>query len=392
MDTNKLKRRVIIVAPDFPYNTPKALRIRAFAKLFNEIGFESVVICYFYRPSDNNELNQLPGVKRIIPIIPTPQGKDKLLLSFAYRKLLLQTVRDFKPDLIFTCALPETINTSIRIAKSCDIPIILECCEWYDETTFKHGRFDTHYLSHCYSWNHYYPKVDGVIAISRMIEKRYRELNIPVLRIPSITETDNLEYRITCASKQNYSFLFAGAIARTKDSIRPYFEALEKCDNKRSLTFDIVGVNEAEVIDHLGQELYQKFKSNIHIHGFVQQTLINQLYRNSDFGIFFRPHKRTSEAGFSTKLAEGMAAGTPFIINDTGDISLYIKHGQNGFIVNSVKDIVDIFNYIAEIDNAQLTCLRSNARKTAEEFFDYHAYINAFNLFVSGIMKGISNE
>lgn len=69
-------------------------------------------------------------------------------------------------------------------------------------------------------------------------------------------------------------------------------------------------------------------------------------YCEADFSIFVRPDRRSSHAGFPTKLAESLAAGTPVITNNTGDIGLYLKDGENGFLLKdgtqkSVKDVLD---------------------------------------------------
>lgn len=391
-NNNKTKKKALIIAPDFPYNTPKALRMRAFTRLLYEIGYESVVICYHYRPSVEYD-KELLGVKKIIPIKPTPEGRNKYLLPIVINKILRETIVEEKPSFILSCALPEIMQAILKEAKDHRLPVILECCEWYDKSTFKHGRWDIHYLSHCIAWDHFYTKVDGVIAISKMIEERYLRLGIPTIRIPSIVEPDTTRYRLSDSDyeKKGVKLLFAGSLARTKDSIRQFVEALELCDRSCKIDFEIAGVEEAEVRDHIGNRLFDKYKCQIHVLGRIHQSLINEKYMECDYGIFFRPHKRSSEAGFSTKIAEGMAAGTPFIINDTGDIPLYIKSNDNGFIVDNVKEIAETYNTICQMDSNKSKSMRKKARLTAETVFNYKSYKLEFNHFLDGIIGRKSN-
>lgn len=385
-----MNKNFIILAPDFPYNTPKALRVRAFVKLFNELGYDAVVICYNFRPSSERS-NFIDGVKRIIPIKPTPKGVNKLLLPLSFRKLFKAVINDEKPSFIFTCALPEIMLSILQISRLAKLPVILECCEWYDETTFKNGRFDLHYIIHSFAWRFLYSKADGVIAISKMIENHYVKKGLSVLRIPSIIDTSNTPCRINDSNSNLIKLIFAGSFARTKDSIKEFIEALRLVDNDR-IRFVIAGVDRTELIDHIGEELYSRYANRIELFGRIHQEEINRIYRECDYGIFFRQKKRQTEAGFSTKIAEGMASGTPFIVNDTGDISLYIKSGINGFIVDDIKGIARVYNEISNINNEKKKQMRVNARKTSETEFNCMSYKSQLKYFLDCIMEKKKNE
>lgn len=366
------KKSVLVIASEFPYNSPKALRVRAFVRMFREIGYSVNVLCYYY--TGESIRTDTYGANKIYPIKPPPRGLKKYFLPVVFSSLLKKILREEPPSFVFTCSFAEIISIIIKECKKRKIPIVLESCEWYDPSTFKYGKIDKYYLTHQIAWKYFYPRVDGVVAISKLLERHYLQYTDNVIRIPSITETDRTHYNLKKNNDSTIKLLFAGSFGRTKDRIREFIEALDLIEDWKKLLFIIVGVGESEVKDHIGMELYDKYKTQIQVLGRVPQRKINELYMESSFGIFFRPKQRSSDAGFSTKIAEGMAAGTPFIINNTGDIPMYITTEENGFIANSIEEIASVYSRIINMPIEQQIVLRENARKTAEQKFNCLSY------------------
>ena len=86
-----------------------------------------------------------------------------------------------------------------------------------------------------------------------------------------------------------------------------------------------------------------------------------------------------------------MSTGTPFIVNDTSDISLYIHNGENGFIVNDVKEIATVLDEILIMNTAQREAIRENARMTAMTSFYYEPYKEEFTSFIDCVIKEYAN-
>ena len=130
--------------------------------------------------------------------------------------------------------------------------------------------------------------------------------------------------------------------------------------------------------------LWNQVKQYINVHGRIPQTKVENAVRSADFTIFTRPIRRSSNAGFPTKVAESMAVGTPVITNDTGDISLYLKNGVNGFLLGNgtEAEILNVFETLISFDSEQYICMRKNARNTAECNFSYSSYIEEMNSFL----------
>jgi glycosyltransferase involved in cell wall biosynthesis len=114
----------------------------------------------------------------------------------------------------------------------------------------------------------------------------------------------------------------------------------------------------------------------------------------SDFSIFIRPDRRSSHAGFPTKLAESMIAGTPVITNNTGDIGQYLKNGKEGFLLKSgyPEELKDIFLHILSLSREKLNEMRLNARRMAEESFDYRVYCGEMKSFIERVKHSYNNK
>ncbi len=142
------------------------------------------------------------------------------------------------------------------------------------------------------------------------------------------------------------------------------------------------------MLENIGNDsaLLNSLSDTVKIVGKIPQKEMLQRYCEADFSIFVRPDRRSSHAGFPTKLAESLAAGTPVIANATGDIGLYLKNGVNGFLLNdgthkSVKEVLD--KIIASRET--LPEMRQNARRTAQEQFEYTVYIDSMNALMDKV-------
>src|SRR5699024_9398513 len=123
--------------------------------------------------------------------------------------------------------------------------------------------------------------------------------------------------------------------------------------------------------------LFKEVKENMTICGQIPQTRVYGKLREADFSIFLRENRRSSNAGFPTKLAESMAVGTPVITNTTGSIEKYLTTEKNGFLLQTATadELTDVFYAILKLENAKYRKMRFESRKVAEENFDYRKYI-----------------
>ena len=192
--------------------------------------------------------------------------------------------------------------------------------------------------------------LSAVFSISRLLDEYYTSIGTKSIRIPTILDVKNM--RFSCnTDNEKIVIVYTGNPSTSKELFRPVFEALRENSLFRDkFEFHIYGPDKERVIANIDndEELYRMVKDNVFIHGKVPQETIGEILRNADYQMFIRPLRRSSNAGFPTKLAESMAVGTPVITNLTGDIGLYLEDGANGFLANGVSSssITDVFEKI----------------------------------------------
>lgn len=258
------------------------------------------------------------------------------------------------------------------------IPLILEICEWYDIASFKLGKLDFRYNRFNTCINKSFFHADAFIVISRLLEEHFKESGKPIIRIPTVIDSNEFAYSEETGNKK-IKLIHAGTAVgkQHKELFRDIMLALSEYGDNSPFEYTIFGSDRQTVLENIGNDsrLLDSLYDTVKIAGKVPQKEMLQRYCEADFSIFVRPDRRSSHAGFPTKLAESMAAGTPVIANNTGDIGLYLQDGINGFLLKdgtqqSVKEVLD---RIVE-HREEFSAMRKNARQTVQKHFNYTEY------------------
>ncbi len=369
-----------------PYGSAPSFRAFILAKLIADVGHEVTVFA--------NELNfnegelDADGVYLLKPNIRAvgvkESGKTKL-------ELLDELLQNGNYDIVLKASSIYGYTKADKIIKLHKVPVVLDSVEWFAPSNWRLKRFDPRYYKFLYMWRFVFPKTDGIIAISRLIESYYRQHLDNVVRIPTVTDPKTVEPR-TEIKDDKIRFIFAGQLDEGKDNILHFMNALDRIDPvKHKLYFDIYGPRPKEINKHLGDsvKLFEKYPDNIKYHGRAPQQQVQETCKNADFSVFFRQNIRSANAGFPTKLGECMTFGTPAFTNDTGDISLVINSGVNGFMINRYdeQEIYETLLKIVSMTESERENMRAEARKTAESFFDYRHYAAEINKVLENAVK-----
>lgn len=366
---------LMIRTEEFPYGSAPAFRAGIMARLMAEAGHNVIVLakglnCAEGEIDKNGCFHDFPAI----------QAVDVGKYGNSYAKAINGIVNNYKIDLVLKAtSIHNYFDISSGLSKY-HLPVIMDSVEWFDPSNWRLKRLDPRYYLFQFMWNNVFPKADGIIAISRMIENYYKTKLANVVRIPTITDCAQSNYR-TKVDSDEIHFIFAGCLDEGKDNILHFVEALDRSDPvENKLFFDIYGPGIAEVGKHLGKKafLLDKYPQNISVHGKTDQKVVREKCLEADFSVFFRKKRRSANAGFPTKLGECMTMGTPAITNNTGDISLVINSGVNGFMLkeDNADEIYGVLKQIINTDAEHREIMRANARKTGEEFFDYRNYLN----------------
>lgn len=365
---------LVVTENYFPYGSAMASRILAFSKIFNELNYDYHIIALH---GENPEL-----LKEDISFEIVNKNEKTSLETYLGNREFVNRVKQYiesnKPDYVFMISVHMHFNEINKMCKKYNIKTIYELCEWYDPSSYNFKELDIRYLRFNKNIKTKYQDVDGMVLISRLLYEYFDSKNKNICRMPSICDVKNKKYSYDI-NNERIRIVFTGSTSKSKELIKPILEALasNKEYNKR-ISFDIYGINRNQLLNAVDNDakLLDSLSGCVTANGFVQQNKIEDILTNANYQIFIRPNRRSSNAGFPTKLCESFSAATPVITNDTGDISLYLKDGYNGFICkgNSKEDIALVFDKIISLDKENYKELRKNARETALNSFDYRNY------------------
>ncbi len=383
-----MKKILIAISDSFPYGAAYAARTRALCKLLRAAGYETDVLCdWCSGGSDTAEYGHIYSVSER----PYSGAKKLLLLPRDYQKKLDALLRDGGYDCVIARSMFDRFGKLLSTVRKHGIPIVLESCEWYDVKGFRRGKKDIRYRQFIHCFQKTYNRVDGVIAISRLLEAHYRERGIPVVRIPGIHDIDKLPYRTECGEGETLNLIFGGNIFGGKDQFSQLLVALSRLQaGKTKILLHVYGVTESQVLDSLddaARDAYERISGMPVFHGSIPQEAMAQACLEGDLGVFFRPDRRSSHAGFPTKLGEYLAAGTPVLANDTGDLSLVLKNGENGFLLpdsdpDKIREALE--NYL-QLSTSERCAMRERARESAARLLDYRGYQEEIKAFLESL-------
>ncbi len=373
-----MKKIIFICNSFFPFGSAYSSRMLNFARLFRKLGFECFVLADFTKESEYLEgWQDIEGIK--YKIIGNQTFRYRYLSKY---KILMQNIIGILDDCEDTYIFlngddPKQYSYIKRLCIKRKIKTIFESCEWYDVSGYTLGYFDPRYISFQRFMKRKYISEQRVIAISSFLDEHFAKNKASkVVCIPTILDVDNIPYKADTNNKK-IVISFVGSIGGNKEVFSNFLVALSKMPHD-SVEFRVYGVSRNKFAKIIADRaLVRLIEKRTICYGYIKQETIFQAYMESDFTIIFRPNRRSSHAGFPTKLAESMSCGTPVIANNTGDIEKFIFNGQNGYIVDNDSDaIFHLLSSIYNSDDISRNNMRKKARETAEEAFDYKKYLD----------------
>jgi glycosyltransferase involved in cell wall biosynthesis len=280
----------------------------------------------------------------------------------------------------------------LRLLKFCrqrNIALIADCTEWYDPRHVPGGRFGPWRWDSESRMRWLLPKIGSVIAISSYLERYYRERGCEVLRVPPLVDLrapcwkpispvvrEDSEIHLMYAGTPYKKDLLAEAL---RAIIRLRSEGLPVKIHLVGATREGLGkwmTEDASFVDDLGDAAV--------CYGRLPQLQVLEKLTTADFTILLREDKRYAHAGFPTKLVESLAAGVPIITNATSDIAEYVRDGCEGILLenHSPEAFAAAVRRLLQMKQSAWHEMRLNARRRAEQCFDYRGYIAALKEFI----------
>lgn len=190
----------------------------------------------------------------------------------------------------------------------------------------------------CINYIKYCKQLSGLFVISTSLKKFFIENGIQEDKIHIINMiVDGKRFK-----ELNKQFVpdkyiaYCGNASNNKDGVDLLIKAFAIVHkNKPKYKLMIIGKqplktdinNNYSLVEDLGVKNYVIFK------GIVSSEEMPQLLKNADVVALARPDSLQAQNGFPTKLGEYLLSENPVIVTNVGDIPLFIRDGENGYVV-----------------------------------------------------------
>ena len=264
---------------------------------------------------------------------------------------------------------------------------ISDIVERHDPQQFQRGSFDVRLWRH--RWTSWLSGrlADRVVVISSALEQRLSVRRAVLVLPPAVDSTEYQPRTARDDSSDRLTLLYLGTPSN-KDLLGVLLTAIQKLDaaEQRRLQVIIAGPSRDDLIANVdvGGRLLAAADQFIDILGPVPRHRVYELLAAADFTFLLRSPGGYATAGFPSKIPESLAAGCPVIVNLTSDLGRYLKPGTDSLICASagIDDVLQTLHRVLELSRADLLRMSAEARETAVQHFDYHAWASALDSYL----------
>ena len=403
-DTNRQRCVVYIGDFDLRNQNVQAHLVKNNAKILNKLGYV-VAFIGVNRNASYEEIKSFPSIDL---------GAGNLYLelenTLSFKGLLKygQTTRRIVNFIDFTSHVlnvkfiisyqsPTFSPILKKVAKWCkknDVKYIVNCA---DITIFESQPW-LRRIAMTLNWN-YLHKInkkyaDGLISVSRYIEKFYYKDGLPSIIIPPLFD----DYDDTCFELSKFTTLvYAGfpfvlkkkvKTVGMKDRLDIIVDlCLKLTDKGMKYNLVIIGITKDLYLTCIPRhkEALEK-NSDIVFMGRLSHNETLKVVRNADYMINYRDRNIMNEAGLSTKVVESVSLGTPVVMNSVGDNFLYLREGITGFeLLGNVDKDVELLKSLCKKNYNERKNLKNSC--TGDRTFSTEKYESKFHDFLIKVLS-----
>lgn len=340
----------------FPEGYAAANRVHSYAKGMTENGTTIHIICF-----SNDYLSVSYGsFEGINYYYPFNQSKRSKLFIVRRWKKLLKYINTFslvrrinKQEKITGINLWTTATVTFLFAWMMSMifhsKLILECSEHplrnYQDGFFrkKIGKIKFKIEARMSS---------GILCISNYILELYKSSGLSehkLLLVPSTV--DPSRFSVPIEKPVHYRYIgYFGSLSFGRDNIDMLIKAFAEIQHQYPDLHLILGGycidDERENLKNMIREF--NLESKVEILEYLSRKEIISFIQNADILVMVRSDDLESKASFPSKLTEYLAASRPVIAVDVGEISDYLKDGENAYLVKAgnVRELADKMKYV----------------------------------------------
>ena len=365
---------------ELPDKGASANRVVSNAKLFNSIGYQTVLLgvskdkaCTDIRPLKNNF--GLMMYERPYPV------SMKMWLGHMYSSEYINKMIKLHEDIVLVILYNMPFSALKAAKKACkgkNIRVAYDCTEWADVTDGNAVKRFVKKHDEKLIRNKLADAADGLIVISSMMERQYQGCKAMV-KLPPLVDVEDEIWHQQPVPHDGFEFCFAGMLDGQKDSLDVIVKAFAKvCDGQTRLR--IIGVTKEEfqsVYPGAADEL-NICVDNIIFMGMQSHFDTIRYVLGCDCYIFIRPADMRNNAGFPTKFAEATTCGVPMIASRVSDVAAFAN--DNTIFIDSLDE-----HKIAE------AMKKENIKTIPKEInttFDYRNYQDRLSQWTAAVLNG----
>ena len=365
---------------ELPDKGASANRVVSNAKLFNSIGYQTVLLgvskdkaCTDIRPLKNDF--GLMMYERPYPV------SMKMWLDHMYSAEYIKKMIKFHEDIVLVILynMPfSALKAAKKVCKGKNIKVAYDCTEWADVTDGNAVKRFVKKRDEKLIRNKLADAADGLIVISSMMERQYQACKA-LVKLPPLVDVEDEIWHQQPEKHEGFEFCFAGMLDGQKDSLDVIVHAFAKvCDEQTRLRIIGVTKDEFQSVYPGALDELNKCGDNIIFMGMQSHFDTIRYVLGCNCYIFIRPADTRNNAGFPTKFAEATTCGVPMIASKVSDVALFAD--ENVVLIDSLNEgkIAEAMNKIKE----------QFETKAINKTFDYRNYQGGLSQWTTEILKG----
>lgn len=273
------------------------------------------------------------------------------------------------------------------IPKRLKCKVYYDVVEWFDETCYKFGKLDPKYRIFKKCFDDVYTSGNGVIAISKNIEKHFKKLGCKTVYFPICMDASKFKL----VSNQHFgkviNYIYPGN-PEHKDDIVTMLKSIDKLssEEKKRVKFHFTAVSKRTIHGILGEDAYllEKLRNIIVFHPWMEYDALLRLYGQMDSLFMLRLDNLVTKSNFPSKVPELLACGVIITANDSGDFFSFLNDGVDSIKINenTVEACVDAIRQLLCLNTTQRKQMSLAAIRCANERFNYLNYSKNISRFL----------
>lgn len=225
-----------------------------------------------------------------------------------------------------------------------------------------------------------FPRLDGIVSISDALLNLAKEYTLPSckhIKVPIMVEYEHYGIAEKPAAPEVPFIFHAGTLLQQKDGILGMVEAfgMAKQRLQKPIKYILTGnINSSSHPEEL-RRLIDKYHiaDSLEFVGYLNRDQIKKYLTHASLVISNRPKSQQDYYGFSTKVGEYLASGTPLIMTNWGEAVNWLEDGKSA-IFTEPEDTVALADAIVRVfanpDESRRIGLAG--QEVCRNSFDYH--------------------